>query len=60
MLTIDHESLQEYLSPDQILMLEMLVRVIQIFKEVKIEKLASLDYRCQSNMKVGAEPSRDF
>jgi len=41
MLTIYHESLQEYLSPDQILMLEMLVRVIQIFKEVKIEKLAA-------------------
>ena len=41
MLTIYHESLQEYLSPDQILMVEMLVRVIQIFKEVKIEKLAA-------------------
>lgn len=41
MLTIYHESLQEHLSPDQILMLEMLVRVIQIFKEVKIEKLAA-------------------
>ena len=41
MLTIYHESLQEYLSPDQILMIEMLVRVIQIFKEVKIEKLAA-------------------
>lgn len=41
MLTIYHESLQEYLSPDRVLMLEMLVRVIQIFKEVKIEKLAA-------------------
>ena len=60
MLTIYHESLQEYLSPDQILMLEMLVRVIQIFKEVKIEKLASRDYRYQLNMKVGAEQCRNF
>jgi hypothetical protein len=60
MLTIYHESLQEYLSPDQILMVEMLVRVIQIFKEVKIEKLASRDYHYQSNTKVGAEPFRDF
>jgi hypothetical protein len=40
MLSIYHTSLQEYLSPDQIVLLEMLVRVIQIFKEIKIEKLA--------------------
>lgn len=40
MLTIYHTSLQEYLSPEQIVLLEMLVRVIQIFKEIKIEKLA--------------------
>jgi Transposase DDE domain len=38
--SIYHTSLQEYLSPEQILLLEMLVRVIQIFKEIKIEKLA--------------------
>jgi hypothetical protein len=37
---IYHTSLQEYLSPEQIVLLEMLVRVIQIFKEIKIEKLA--------------------
>ena len=40
MLPIYHTSLQEYLSPEQIVLLEMLVRVIQIFKEIKIEKLA--------------------
>lgn len=40
MLSIYHISLQEYLSPEQIVLLEMLVRVIQIFKEIKIEKLA--------------------
>jgi hypothetical protein len=40
MLSIYHTSLQEYLSPAQIVLLEMLVRVIQIFKEIKIEKLA--------------------
>jgi hypothetical protein len=40
MLSIYHTSLQEYLSPEQIVLLEMLVRVIQIFKEIKIEKLA--------------------
>lgn len=38
--SIYHTSLQEYLSPEQIVLLEMLVRVIQIFKEIKIEKLA--------------------
>jgi hypothetical protein len=36
-----HTSLQEYLSPEQIVLLEMLVRVIQIFKQIKIEKLAA-------------------
>jgi hypothetical protein len=35
-----HISLQEYLSPEQVVLLEMLIRVIQIFKEIKIEKLA--------------------
>jgi hypothetical protein len=40
MLSIYHTSLQEYLSPEQIVLLDMLVRVIQIFKEIKIEKLA--------------------
>jgi Transposase DDE domain len=40
MLSIYHTSLQEYLSPEQIILLEMLVRVIQIFKEIKIEKIA--------------------
>jgi hypothetical protein len=40
MLSIYHTSLQEDLSPEQIVLLEMLVRVIQIFKEIKIEKLA--------------------
>jgi hypothetical protein len=40
MLSIYHTSLQEYLSPEQIVLLEMLIRVIQIFKEIKIEKLA--------------------
>jgi hypothetical protein len=40
MLSIYHTSIQEYLSPEQIVLLEMLVRVIQIFKEIKIEKLA--------------------
>lgn len=38
--SIYHTSLQEYLSPEQIVLLEMLVRVIQIFKEIKIEKIA--------------------
>jgi hypothetical protein len=38
--SIYYASLQEDLSPEQILLLEMLVRVIQIFKEIKIEKLA--------------------
>jgi Transposase DDE domain len=40
MLSIYHTTLQEYLSLEQIVLLEMLVRVIQIFKEIKIEKLA--------------------
>jgi hypothetical protein len=35
-----HTSLQEYLTSEQIVLLEMLIRVIQIFKEIKIEKLA--------------------
>jgi hypothetical protein len=38
--SIYHTSLQEHLSPEQIILLEMLVRVIQIFKEIKIEKIA--------------------
>jgi hypothetical protein len=37
---IYHRSLQEYLSPEQIVLIEMLIRIIQIFKEIKIEKLA--------------------
>jgi hypothetical protein len=40
MQSIYHTSLQEHLSPEQIVLLEMLIRVIQIFKEIKIEKLA--------------------
>lgn len=40
MLSIYHTSLQEHLSPEQIVLVEMLIRVIQIFKEIKIEKLA--------------------
>jgi Transposase DDE domain len=40
MLPIYHRSLQEYLSPEQIVLIEMLIRIIQIFKEIKIEKLA--------------------
>ena len=40
MSSIYHTHLQEYLSPDQIVFIEMLLRVIQVFKEIKIEKLA--------------------
>jgi hypothetical protein len=40
MLLIYHTHLQEYLSPEQIVFIEMLLRVIQVFKEIKIEKLA--------------------
>jgi hypothetical protein len=40
MLLIYHTHFQEYLSPEQIVFIEMLVRVIQVFKEIKIEKLA--------------------
>ena len=40
MLSIYHTHLQEYLSPDKIVFIEMLLRVIQVFKEIKIEKLA--------------------
>jgi Transposase DDE domain len=39
--SIYHTALQEYLSAEQIVLLEILVRVIQIFKEIKIEKLAA-------------------
>lgn len=40
MLLIYHTHLQEYLSAEQIVFIEILVRVIQVFKEIKIEKLA--------------------
>ena len=40
MVSIYHTTLQEHLSPEQIVLVEMLIRVIQIFKEIKIEKLA--------------------
>jgi hypothetical protein len=40
MLLIYHTHLQEYLSPEQIVFIEMLLSVIQVFKEIKIEKLA--------------------
>lgn len=40
MLLIYHTHLQEYLSSEQIVFIEMLLRVIQVFKEIKIEKLA--------------------
>jgi hypothetical protein len=40
MFSIYHTHLQEYLSPDKIVFIEMLLRVIQVFKEIKIEKLA--------------------
>ena len=51
MLSIYHTSLQEHLSPEQIVLVEMLIRVIQIFKEIKIEKLAGrlpLPIKCES------------
>jgi hypothetical protein len=57
MQSIYHTSLQEHLSPEQIVLLEMLIRVIQIFKEIKIEKLAGrLPLSCCASM-VG-EPDR--
>jgi hypothetical protein len=40
MLLTYHTYLQEHLSPEQMVFIEMLLRVIQIFKEIKIEKLA--------------------
>ena len=40
MLSIYHTHLQKDRSPDKMVFIEMLLRVIQVFKEIKIEKLA--------------------